>query len=91
MISHCVDAISNIPYTFDTGSSVSVFPSSISYSNNNNTPVTLYNPTHNSFIPILGHIETAIQIGTNCYTWTFFTADINKIILGRDFIEYFST
>lgn len=83
------DHISNIPYTLDPASSVSLFPNTFGI-NNNSSRVQLYNSVSNSIIPLRGTIERTIQLGSNYYTWTFFIADINNIVLGADFIHHFT-
>lgn len=87
MNNYCVDEITNISCTLDTGCSVSIFPNI--YKFETNSPVSWLNPNTNTSLRILGTINRTIKIGTKYYTGNFFVADINNIILGRDFIGKF--
>lgn len=81
---YCLEQISQFPCSLDIGCSISIFPDILG--NGNILPITWYNPTTNSPIRLTGNIPRVIRIGQNYYTWTFFTADIDYIILGADFI-----
>lgn len=88
MIPHySVDQITNIPITFDIGSSVSIFPNV--YQLTNDSPVSWYSSTNNFRVHILGSIERTIEINFIPYTWNFLIANIDSIILGSDFIANF--
>jgi hypothetical protein len=49
----------------------------------NNSRVSLYH-TSDYPLPILKTINREINIGSNIYSWTFFIADIDHILLGSD-------
>lgn len=85
MNNYCTDEITNIPCIYDIGSSISIFPN-IYETGNKNSPVSWYNTTTNTSIKLLGTIYRDIKIGSKYYSWNFYIADIDQILLGSDFI-----
>lgn len=81
----CVDSLTNLPCTLDTSTSISIFPNI--HNVPSNLPVPWLHTTDNESMRILGTIYRTIKIGSNTYSWTFFTANIDHIILGTDFIS----
>lgn len=83
-MNYCFDKNSELQCSLDTNCSISIFPNI--HGNSSTLPISCYNSNTNSTIKLTGRITKVLHIGSKYYTWTFFTADINYIILGRDFI-----
>lgn len=81
---YCFDKNSELQCSLATGSSISIFPNILG--NNDTLPISWYNSETNSIVNLTGIVTRTLHIGSTYYTWTFFTADINYIILGADFI-----
>ena len=86
---HVCDAHTNTSFLVDTGSEVSVVPPSFSDRRRTPDPLTL-TAVNNTSIPTYGRRSLTLNLGLRrSLPWIFIVADVQKPILGADFLRHY--
>lgn len=83
------DPLTKIRFLIDSGSDVSLIPSTSSDKSNLNSDFTLY-AANNTLIPTFGSKNLKLSLGLRrTFSWPFIIAKTNQAIIGADFLHHF--
>lgn len=84
------DSLSNIECVLNPHSSCSLYPEENTELTNCHSALSLYIAATKSVVTLYSLTEKTIKIGQNNYTWQFYTARTDFILLGSDFLQQYN-
>lgn len=87
------DSITNLHFLIDSGSDISVLPSSLKDRLNNNNSNSVFNlvAANGTTIKVYGKKQLKVSLGLRrVFTWLFTIADVSQPIIGSDFLSHYN-
>ena len=81
------DILNNRQFMIDTGAEVSVIPATLS-DKHNKPPSQPLRAANGTLIPTFGSKKLQFQLGTDRYEWTFVIAEVERPLIGADFLRH---